>query len=265
LTTLELDPTKSHSREDVRAAYLMLSRKYHSDKNLDAQDTAKEKFQEISGAYELLKDRDLTKKAPQPQIASFIQMPSVPVSFSSFFSGQFKAWVGIHQEATEILSNQNNAPAAESAGTGENSMMRTPPSSKNSSFGWLSPNKKGSPKKAHTVSPVNALSSPDNDAPSTPGSEATSSFSSPGSPDTPGVTALLRRLREKFKLVDNHTATNDPTTVPSTADQSPNLVDLRLPLSTDRRNSFDSPETGFTSDEEDNPDTSLTGLRKTLF
>ncbi len=51
-----LGVTKKCTDEDVKKAYRTLAKKYHPDKN--KEEGAEEKFKEIAGAYETLKDKD---------------------------------------------------------------------------------------------------------------------------------------------------------------------------------------------------------------
>ncbi|MFP4368650.1 MAG: DnaJ C-terminal domain-containing protein [Candidatus Kapaibacterium sp.] len=55
-----LGVTKSSSKDDIKAAYRKLARKYHPDTNKDPE--AENKFKEVSEAYEVLSDPEKRKK-----------------------------------------------------------------------------------------------------------------------------------------------------------------------------------------------------------
>ena len=49
---------KTASDAEIKKAFKKLAIKYHPDKNLDNQEAAKEKFEEVANAYEVLSDPD---------------------------------------------------------------------------------------------------------------------------------------------------------------------------------------------------------------
>ena len=67
-----LGVTRSASAEDIQKAYRQAARKFHPDLNPD-DETAKEKFQEVQSAYEILNDPDKRKMYDQYG-SSFEQM-----------------------------------------------------------------------------------------------------------------------------------------------------------------------------------------------
>src|SRR3954453_18453377 len=62
-----LGVAKDASADDIKKAYRKLARKYHPD--VSKEPDAKEKFQDVSEAYETLKDAE--KRAAYDQLGSF--------------------------------------------------------------------------------------------------------------------------------------------------------------------------------------------------
>lgn len=56
---------KTATQDEIQKAYLTMARKYHPDKNLDDQEGAKKKFQELQQAFDTLKDPEKRKKYDQ--------------------------------------------------------------------------------------------------------------------------------------------------------------------------------------------------------
>ncbi|KIY67568.1 hypothetical protein CYLTODRAFT_431244 [Cylindrobasidium torrendii FP15055 ss-10] len=79
-----LGVAKDASQADIKKAYFALARKYHPDTNPDKN--AQEKFVEIQGAYDTLKDAK--KRAAYDQYGSASQQPGFdPDAFSQAFGG----------------------------------------------------------------------------------------------------------------------------------------------------------------------------------
>jgi len=57
-----LEISENATQEEIKSAYRKLALKYHPDKNPNNQEEAKEKFQEVSRAYEILGDEERRKR-----------------------------------------------------------------------------------------------------------------------------------------------------------------------------------------------------------
>jgi len=57
-----LEINESATQEEIKKAYYKMALKYHPDKDPNNQEEAKKKFQEVSGAYEILGDEERRKR-----------------------------------------------------------------------------------------------------------------------------------------------------------------------------------------------------------
>ena len=57
-----LEISETATQEEIKRAYRKFALKWHPDKNLNNQEEAKKKFQEVSRAYEVLGDEERRKR-----------------------------------------------------------------------------------------------------------------------------------------------------------------------------------------------------------
>ena len=80
--------SQTATQEEIRKAYRQQAQKWHPDKHPEAQDTAKEKFQEIQKAYEVLKDSH--KRQRYDQFGHQNWTSSAQTQTKDFYSESFK-------------------------------------------------------------------------------------------------------------------------------------------------------------------------------
>merc|ERR1719506_2605191 len=116
----ELGVGRQASEAEIKKAYRQLARKYHPDVN--PGDEAKEKFQKINEAYEILNDPDMRQRYDQFGVAGVRNQGGMPGGpdmgdidlgdiFESFFGGSQKIRIR-HEEACGTCNSSGVAPGA---------------------------------------------------------------------------------------------------------------------------------------------------------
>jgi hypothetical protein len=92
-----LEVSRDASPEDIKAAYRRLSRQWHPDRNLENTEEATRKFQDISNAYEHLRDArkrrqydEFLSRNPSPEQQSRFQANEPDADANGMFFEEFK-------------------------------------------------------------------------------------------------------------------------------------------------------------------------------